>query len=145
LKYGNISATSGTIWSNNTGTPSATNYAFTSDGATTVLNSSVGFCKLESNGYAQLSGNSRVALQINATSVIYSEATTALALCGGSYTAAQITCGAALVAMAGTTARAGFRLTPGVAPTSPVNGDMWCDATDVYIRIGATTYTITKV
>jgi len=38
---------------------------------------------------------------------------------------------------------AGFRLVAGVAPTSPVNGDMWQDGTNLKIRIGGVTRTIT--
>jgi hypothetical protein len=135
-KFGNTSSTYGAIYSANTTTPDANNYIMHSNGTDT---------RLTCPGGMTVNGQTRVSMTVNTVNVVYSEAYTALALCGATYTAAQITCGAALVAMAGTTARAGFRLTPGVAPTSPVNGDMWCDATDVYIRIGATTYTITKV
>lgn len=48
-----------------------------------------------------------------------------------------------IIAPAGTTAVSGFRLTAGVAPTSPVNGDMWQDGTDLKIRVGGVTKTVT--
>lgn len=40
---------------------------------------------------------------------------------------------------AGTTARSSLRITPGVAPTSPQDGDEWVTATAKYIRIGGVT------
>jgi hypothetical protein len=43
-----------------------------------------------------------------------------------------------------TTARASLRVQPGTAPTSPNNGDIWTDTTDLFIRLNGTTYTITK-
>lgn len=45
---------------------------------------------------------------------------------------------------ASTTARASLRVQPGTAPTSPNNGDIWTDTTDIFIRLNGTTYTITK-
>lgn len=37
------------------------------------------------------------------------------------------------------TARASFRIPHGVAPTSPVDGDMWTTTAGLYIRINGTT------
>ena len=48
-----------------------------------------------------------------------------------------------LSAAAGTTARAPLKLAPGVAPTSPADGDIWYDGTNIKMRIGATTKTFT--
>lgn len=45
---------------------------------------------------------------------------------------------------ASTTARAPLNIPAGTAPTSPVNGDMWVEGTDLKFRIGGTTYTLTK-
>lgn len=45
---------------------------------------------------------------------------------------------------AGTTARAQIRFVDGVAPTSPNDGDMWREGTDLKIRLSGTTYTISK-
>jgi hypothetical protein len=50
---------------------------------------------------------------------------------------------APLVTVASTTSSAGFRLTAGVAPTSPINGEMWQDGTNLKIRIGGVTKTVT--
>jgi len=44
---------------------------------------------------------------------------------------------------AGTTSVSPIRLESGVAPTSPVNGDIWFDGTDIKMRIGGVTKTFT--
>lgn len=44
-----------------------------------------------------------------------------------------------LVAVASTTARASFNIPLGVAPTSPVNGDIWYDGTHFYGRVNGVT------
>lgn len=44
---------------------------------------------------------------------------------------------------AGTTAASQFRLVASTAPTSPVNGDVWFDGTDLKIRIAGATKTVT--
>jgi hypothetical protein len=46
---------------------------------------------------------------------------------------------------ASTTARASLRLRSGTAPTSPNNGDIWFDGTDLKIRVGGVTKTFTLV
>lgn len=43
----------------------------------------------------------------------------------------------------GTTAKAPMNLASGVAPTSPANGDIWFDGTDIKMRIGGATKTFT--
>jgi hypothetical protein len=45
---------------------------------------------------------------------------------------------------AGTTAKSQINLASSTAPTSPVNGDMWFDGSDLKLRAGDTTYTVTK-
>ena len=45
---------------------------------------------------------------------------------------------------ASTTARASLNIPSGTAPTSPTNGDIWSDGSDLFIRLGGTTYTIQK-
>jgi YD repeat-containing protein len=40
---------------------------------------------------------------------------------------------------AGTTGSASMRIVPGVAPTTPTNGDMWTTATNLHVRIAGTT------
>ena len=44
---------------------------------------------------------------------------------------------------ASTTARSSLRIRSGTAPTSPNDGDMWYDGTNLKIRVGATTKTYT--
>ena len=51
--------------------------------------------------------------------------------------------GAGFVAAgAATTAKPHISLTAGVAPTSPANGDIWFDGTNLNIRIGGVTRTV---
>ncbi len=49
---------------------------------------------------------------------------------------------AALDTPASTTTRSGLRVRSGTAPTSPNDGDIWYDGTNLKIRIGGTTKTI---
>jgi hypothetical protein len=51
-------------------------------------------------------------------------------------TGTAITAAVPLVLPAATTAAAGLKLPPGVAPTSPANGDMWVDSATVWARAG---------
>jgi hypothetical protein len=46
---------------------------------------------------------------------------------------------------ASTTAKAHINLAAGVVPTSPANGDIWFDGTDLKMRIGGVTKTFTLV
>lgn len=46
---------------------------------------------------------------------------------------------------ASTTSRSSLRVVSGTAPSSPVDGDMWYDGTDVKFRVGGTTKTFTLV
>jgi len=46
---------------------------------------------------------------------------------------------------ASTTSSAGFNIQAGTAPTSPNNGDIWQDGTDLKIQIGGVTKTVTLV
>jgi hypothetical protein len=46
---------------------------------------------------------------------------------------------------ASNTNRASLCLDPGSAPGTPINGQMWTTATDLFIRLNGTTYTIQKV
>ena len=45
---------------------------------------------------------------------------------------------------AGTTGKSQIHLESSTAPTSPVDGDIWFDGTDLKIRVSGTTYTLTK-
>ncbi len=46
---------------------------------------------------------------------------------------------------ASTTAAASLCIPSGTAPSSPVNGDLWSDGSDLKVRLGGVTYTLTKV
>jgi lysophospholipase L1-like esterase len=50
-----------------------------------------------------------------------------------------------LLLSASTTARATLNIPSGTAPSSPVNGDIWSDGSDLKVRLGGVTYTLTKV
>ena len=45
---------------------------------------------------------------------------------------------------AGTSAKSQLNLASSTAPSSPVNGDIWFDGTDLKLQAGGTTYTIAK-
>lgn len=49
-----------------------------------------------------------------------------------------------LATSASTTSAASFCIPSGTAPTSPVNGDIWSDGSDIKVRLGGVTYTLTK-
>jgi|GEM_PF-3728784 len=49
-----------------------------------------------------------------------------------------------IVAGASTTTRASLNMPSGTAPTAPVDGDIWSDGSNVLVRLGGTTYTLTK-
>ena len=51
---------------------------------------------------------------------------------------------ATLDVAASTTAQASLRIRSGTAPTSPNDGDIWFDGTDLKIRVSGATYTLTK-
>ncbi len=45
---------------------------------------------------------------------------------------------------AATTTSPHANFAPGVAPSSPVNGDFWVEASDIKVRLGGVTYTLSK-
>lgn len=51
----------------------------------------------------------------------------------------RMTLGAPLTTLASATGAAGLLLTPGVAPTSPTNGEVWMTAAAIFARINGTT------
>lgn len=62
---------------------------------------------------------------------------------------ANLTCGAIIASgivsvSASTTARASINLPSGTAPTSPTDGDIWSNGSDLKVRLGGVTYTLTK-
>jgi hypothetical protein len=60
------------------------------------------------------------------------------------FRAIEVTAGTTVLAPS-VTARASLRIPSGTAPTSPVNGDIWFDGTDIKMRIGGVTKTFTLI
>jgi hypothetical protein len=60
-------------------------------------------------------------------------------------TCAALTASGLLKGPASTTGSAGFNIPSGTAPTSPNDGDMWYDGTNVKFRVGGSTKTFTLV
>lgn len=71
------------------------------------------------------------------------DSTTTLTLGMTLESSANLTLGGKLQAIAGTTAKPSINIPPGVAPTSPSDGDFWYDGTNVKFRVGGTTKTFT--
>lgn len=65
-------------------------------------------------------------------------------LIGGDFSTSNLTINGKLNLVASTTTRASLNLASGTAPTSPVDGDIWSDGSDIKVRLGGTTYTLTK-
>jgi hypothetical protein len=88
---------------------------------------------------------SNVDLQIGAGKVGTSELAAGAAAGNLGFTPANKageTFGGLLVTAAAAAGGAGFRLAPGSAPTSPVNGDVWLTGTAVQARVGGATVTL---
>jgi hypothetical protein len=60
------------------------------------------------------------------------------------FRAIEVTNGTTVLAPS-VTARASLRIPSGTAPTSPVNGDIWFDGTNLQMRIGGVTKTFTLI
>lgn len=58
--------------------------------------------------------------------------------------AGKVRFGDQLQLSASTTSRATLNIPSGTAPTTPVDGDIWSDGSDIKVRLGGTTYTLTK-
>jgi len=56
-----------------------------------------------------------------------------------------LTATAHMAISAGTTARSQINFASSTAPTSPADGDLWFDGTNLNLRVSGTTYTLTKV
>ena len=57
----------------------------------------------------------------------------------------QVTAAQKLVVSASTTTRSSMNIPSGTAPTTPVNGDIWFDGTNIQMRIGGVTKTFTLI
>lgn len=60
-------------------------------------------------------------------------------------TTTQVLSAQRFVLSASTTTRSSMNIPSGTAPTSPVNGDIWFDGTDIKMRIGGVTKTFTLI
>jgi len=60
------------------------------------------------------------------------------------FRAIEVTAGITILGAA-TTAKASLRIPSGTAPTSPVDGDIWYDGTNLKMRVGAVTKTFTLI
>jgi len=60
------------------------------------------------------------------------------------FRAIEVTAGITILGAA-TTAKASLRIPSGTAPTSPVNGDIWFDGTNIKMQIGGVTKTFTLI
>jgi hypothetical protein len=82
------------------------------------------------------SGTNRFNLNITGTAVNYLAGNTSI---GTTTNTALFTLGA------GSSARSSLRVLAGVAPTTPNDGDIWYDGTNIYLRVGSTTKMFTTV
>lgn len=64
---------------------------------------------------------------------------------GGSTSIGTTTRSSLLTLGGSTTARSSLRLLAGTAPTTPNDGDIWYDGTNIYLRVGSTTKMFTTV
>jgi hypothetical protein len=76
---------------------------------------------------------------------IYQDATEHIRIASGGNFGIGVTPTAALDVKASTTSAASIRLRIGTAPTTPSNGDIWFDGTDLKMRIGGVTKTFTLI
>ena len=57
---------------------------------------------------------------------------------GTGYTASNVTFGTKVITPAATTSASGFNIAPGVAPTTPNDGDCWITSTFLFCQVGGT-------
>lgn len=84
-----------------------------------------------------------IKLKNNADGTLLGDVTVATMTSGGNMGVGVTAPTASLDVQASTTSKASFRLRTGTAPTSPNDGDIWQDGTNMKIRIGGTTKTFT--
>jgi len=78
-----------------------------------------------------------LATALNAKLETSTAASTYAALSGATFTGEVVT-------PASTTSSAGLMITPGVAPTSPTNGEIWATTTDLQVRLNGVTETLAE-
>lgn len=82
------------------------------------------------------SGTNRYNLNITGTAINYLAGNTSI---GTTTVSSLLTLGGS------TTARSSLRLLAGTSPTTPNDGDIWYDGTNIYLRVGSTTKMFTTV
>jgi len=111
------------------------------------------FVKADESGYASIKANIGVFSTLQVTSPDYGGVSTTVISSSTGATlitladkSATMAASSIFITAASTEAGSGFRLTQGLAPTSPQDGDMWCktDRT-VYIRVGGVTKQFTLI
>jgi hypothetical protein len=63
---------------------------------------------------------------------------------GTTFSGLSVATNGAVTFIAATTAKASLNIPSGVAPTTPTNGDVWSNGSDILVRLGGVTYTLTK-
>jgi hypothetical protein len=149
---GNSSLTSNTTGINNTGIGVSSLFSNTTGNNNTSLGFQAGYGAAGVNtnttgtnnifiGYISVGESST---ESNRTWI--GNTSTASTWLGGNLLVGTRTNGASFINVgAGTTAKSQINLASSTAPTSPVNGDIWFDGTDLKMRIGGVTKTFTLV
>lgn len=104
------------------------------------------------NTYTDSSNYERLAIDWKTTANVLRISTEAggtgtvrnIALMGGNVGVGVTAPGALVSIAAGTTAKAQMNFASSTAPTTPNDGDMWFDGTNLKLRVSGTTYTLTK-
>jgi hypothetical protein len=103
--------------------------ATSNSGDLRFFNGNVGVRRTAASGLDFRTGSSNVGLTIDSTQLI---------ALGGSHAPT-----AKSDIAASTTSNSSLRIRSGTAPTTPNDGDIWYDGTNIYMRVGATTKTFT--
>ena len=140
--------TGGIFWRQNGGTQQAVDLGGTQtingnktfSNATNTFGSSTGTGTIGLGSGATTSGSTKT-VNIGTAGVAGSTTNINIGTTTGTATA---TVNALLVSRASAATAAGLRITPGVAPTTPVNGDVWATSTDLQVRLNGVTETIAE-
>lgn len=95
--------------------------------------------RADASGNGEIYGDSGKTLGLGANgSAAHLKFTTA------GYIGVGVTATAWLHTKSSTTSAASLNIPSGTAPTSPNNGDIWSDGSDIFVRLGGVTYTLNK-
>ncbi len=115
------------------------NSMFLLSGATRGLRMGVDSSNSYLEGVDNTGSGSYQPLVVNGTTVDIRNSNASKLLVGSGLLTASVP----FITVASATGAAGFNLPSGTAPTSPVNGDMWYDGTNLKVRLAGTTRTVT--